>query len=319
MEAELNRNGQTIIPTPTWVLVVRACQILFSIISLGLSGWWIHGLYANPLGFAIVCSIFTWIVCAYQLVAEKLPAARNLYNAWAVLALDGLMIVFWLAAMGALAAYRGRFTVPVSVAGCYSDGSAVNSNTCSVLYKRAGVAGHTALNGLSGNAAVCAIVMLLFVASFAYVAHAFRLALAAGRPAVDPEKPAPAAGAAAAAAAAGPAGPGVDPTQSNPLLSQQQQQQYPGQPQPQMYAQQQQQQQPAGYAQQELPAQYVQNQPYDPYVQQNTAYAGSGPIYMPDQTQYQHQQHQQHQQPQQPVYSPQGTPAPGQPYQLPAQ
>lgn len=57
IEAEM-KNGQTIIPTPTWVLVVRVGQILLSIISLGLSGWWVHGLYANPLGFAIVCVCF---------------------------------------------------------------------------------------------------------------------------------------------------------------------------------------------------------------------------------------------------------------------
>ena len=228
-----------------------------------------------------------------------------------MLALDGLMIIFWLAAMGALAAYRGRFTVNVSVSGCTSDGSAINSNTC-VINKRAGVAGYGILKALSANAGICAINMLLFVATFAYVAHFFRLAYVASKPAVDPEKPAAVAGMAAAAAPAA-GGPGVDPTQSNPLLGQHQLQQYPGQPQPQMYQQQQQQQQqqPAGYPQQA--PQYAQNQPYDPYVQQNTAYAGAGGAY--DQTQQQHQQ----QPPQQPMYSPQGTPAPGQPYQLPAQ
>ena len=34
---------------------------------------------------------------------------------WAVLALDIVMVVFWLSAMGSLAALRAAFTIPVDV------------------------------------------------------------------------------------------------------------------------------------------------------------------------------------------------------------
>ena len=221
------------------------------------------------------------------------------------------MSIFWLAAMGAVAAYRGRFTIDVQVTDCYNDGSLVNSGHCTIVKRAGGVAGKGILSALSGSAGVAAIIMLLFVASFAYVCHFFRLAHAANKT-NDPEKPSPAGTTAAGIS------PGMDPAQSNPLLGiQQPQQTYPGQPnQPQ---------QPAAYPQQypqaqEMPGsqQPQHQQPYDPYIQQqqNTAYTGASGVYMsPDQSQSQQQQQYQqpqYQQPQQPIYSPVGTPAPGQ-------
>ena len=41
--------------------------------------------------------------------------ANNAYNMWAVLALDIVMVIFWLSAMGAMAALRASFTVPVVI------------------------------------------------------------------------------------------------------------------------------------------------------------------------------------------------------------
>jgi hypothetical protein len=275
MDAE-KRTGKTVIATPTWVLVVRIFQIIISLIVIGMSGWWVHGLYADQVGFAIVSCIFTWIVVAYALVSEKVPSARHLYNTWAVLALDALMIIFWLAAMGALAAYRSTFRTTVQ-ASCYSDGSAINSGRCDILKRAVGVASFAALDILSGTAGLCAVLMLLFVASFAYVAHIFRLSLV--NKTSDAEKPAVAAGTNGTDAAAAGAVPAAQ--QSQPLLNQQQQA-YPQQPyQTQELPQQ------AGYVQpqqtvypQQVPSpepQYQQNPPYDAYAQQNTAsYASTG-------------------------------------------
>lgn len=45
-------------------------------------------------------------------MAER--AARGAYNRWAVLALDILMVVFWLSAMGDLAATRAAFNIDVT-------------------------------------------------------------------------------------------------------------------------------------------------------------------------------------------------------------
>ncbi|KAI1213551.1 uncharacterized protein F4807DRAFT_456897 [Annulohypoxylon truncatum] len=304
--ARANKKGETLIPTPTWFIALRVLQIVFSIVAVGMTGWWIHGLYYDELGFVIVCGIFTWIIAVYALLAERVVSCRRAYNTWAVLSLDALMIIFWLAAMAAVANRRSKFTVSVT-ASCYSDGSTINSGHCTV-YKRAGVATQAALGVLSGIAGVSALVMLLFVVTFAYVCHYFRLSFAA-HSTNDPEKAAAAAAAAVAAQGGAPGIPGATELQggmppqnfaaqqSQPLLHQQggggqqwvQQPAYP--------------QQPVGQPQ------YQQGQVYDPYAPQNTAYAGAAAVY-PQQAGTPA--------PGQP-YSPQATPAPGQPYQAPYQ
>ncbi|KAI8626909.1 hypothetical protein F5Y19DRAFT_478121 [Xylariaceae sp. FL1651] len=273
------KKGETLIPTPKWFIGLRVAQIVVSLIIVALAGIFIHGYYADPLGFAIASSIFTWIIALYAILSEHSSACRAGYNTWAVLSLDGVMIVFWLASLGANAALRSTFVVPVTVEDCYNDGSAVNSNHCSV-YKRAGVANHTGLAILSSVAGVSAVMLLLFVATFAYVAHYYRLEWAKHSTNADVEKThgiASAAGTPPVAAA-----PAAELSQ--PFLNQQQQQQQ----QPQWA----QQQQHTGYP--------TQSPVYDPYAPQNTGYAGAQGSYN-------------QQVPQQP-YSPQGTPAPGQPY-----
>ncbi|KAI1781305.1 hypothetical protein F4818DRAFT_34703 [Hypoxylon cercidicola] len=297
MEATANPNkkGETIIPTPTWFIALRVFQIVLALAVVAMTGWWIHGLYYDELGFVIVCGLFTWVIAIYALLAEKVASCRRAYNTWAILALDLLMIIFWLAAMAATANRRSKFTVPVT-ASCSSDGSAINSGYCTV-WKRAGVATQGALGILSGIAGVSALVMLLFVATFAYVCHFFRLSLA-GRSTNDPEKAsAPVAGG-ATELQGGMAPPNVAAQQSQPFLNQQQQQQQQQQP-GQQWAQQQ-----TGYPQQYVgQPQFQQGPPYDPYAPQNTGYdAGAAGGYPPQQQ-----------------YSPQGTPAPVQPYQPPYQ
>ncbi|KAI5926466.1 hypothetical protein F4810DRAFT_539784 [Camillea tinctor] len=284
------RKGQTLIPTPKWFIALRVLQIVFALVVVALAGWWVHGLYYDTLGFAIVCGLFTWIIAFYAILTERVPTCRAGYNTWAVLSLDGLMIIFWLSSMAAVADRRSKFTVSVD-ASCTSDGSAINSGHCTV-YGRSdddivGVATSGALAILSAIAGISALIMLLFVATFAYVCHYFRLAYT-GAGAHDAEKGAEMQNTAAA------------PVQDQkPFLpqEQQQQQQYQ-QVDPNLYAQQQQ------YGQNPNPNPAA--PPYDPYTQQQqqTGYAGGYP------------QQQQQQYP----YSPHGTPAPGQPpYQLPAQ
>ncbi|KAI0882076.1 uncharacterized protein GGS22DRAFT_54279 [Annulohypoxylon maeteangense] len=297
------RQGKTLIPTPPGFIALRVLQIVFGVIAVGMSGWWIHGLYYDELGFVIVCGLFTWIIAIYALLTERVISCRRAYNTWAVLSLDGLMIIFWLAAMAGTANRRSKFTVSVT-ASCYSDGSAINSGHCTIL-KRAGVANDAALGILSGIAGVSALTMLLFVATFAYVCHYFRLAFSANSP-NDPEKTAAATTAAEMPQGGAPGVPnatelqgGMPPQnfaaqQSQPLLHQQQA--------GQQWVQQQQ-----GYPQQPVgQPQYQQGQAYDPYAPQTTAYTGAYPQQVPTPVSAQ-------------TYSPQGTPAPGQPYQAPYQ
>ena len=105
--------------------------------------------------------MFTWIVVAYVLVSEKVASARSLYQIWAVLALDLLMAIFWLASLGANAALRASFNVSVTVTGCTDDGSAISAHSCTVvkrdLAKRAAVAGPVGLAVMSAIAGVSAI------------------------------------------------------------------------------------------------------------------------------------------------------------------
>ncbi|KAI1640988.1 hypothetical protein F4809DRAFT_637119 [Biscogniauxia mediterranea] len=307
---DATRKGQTLIPTPKWFIALRIFQIVFALVVVAMAGWWIHGLYYDALGFAIVCGLFTWIIALYALLTEHASTCRTGYNAWAVLSLDALMIVFWLSSMAAVADRRSKFTVAVT-ASCSSDGSAINSGQCTV-YRRddddvVGVASQGALAVLSAVAGVSALVMLLFVATFAYACHFFRLAYTAAGGG-DAEKGSEMQN---TTTTTGGGGGGVGAGAGGQQYQYNQQQQQQGVVDPALYAQQQQ------YVQNPNPAAAA-APPYDPYVpqqqQQQTAYTGG----YPQQQQQQQQQHHAVQQQQYP-YSPQGTPAPGQPYQLPAQ
>ncbi|KAK3503662.1 hypothetical protein B0T13DRAFT_508438 [Neurospora crassa] len=165
--------------TPIWHAVVRGFQIFFGLVIAGMAGYLIHGYMMDAFAFGLVCSLFTWIICIWSLVSEKVLSARKAYNIWATLSLDFFMIILWLASMGANAANRAKFTVDVNVEGCYDDGSTISAHHCIVskreLVKRGAVAGETGLAMMSGIAGLSAIQMLLFVATFAYNAHKFRL------------------------------------------------------------------------------------------------------------------------------------------------
>ncbi|SPQ23379.1 f7a5f13b-fdbf-475e-8b78-75e2118f2d1f [Thermothielavioides terrestris] len=265
-----------------------------------MAGYLIHLYATGENAFALVCGLFTAIVVGYDLITEKVPSARVAYNIWAVLALDLLMAIFWLASLGANAALRATFKYSVTIDGCYDDGSVVSSNHCVVskraAVKRAAVANAGGLAMISAIAGLSALPWLLFIATLVFHGHTFRLwhqehkkpsadnataeMKAQGTPMLAPQAP--------DQAVVHPQYADMQPYQS---------QVYPPQQLPQQAAAvYQQQPPPAGYP--EAPAAYPQQQPYAPYAD-------------PNQAQYP---------PQQPVVpSPLGTPAPGQPYYPPQQ
>lgn len=59
--------------------------------------------------FAIFVSLATIIIVLYNILTVTLPNLATAYNYWAVLALDIFGVVFWLSAMGAIAALRNSF------------------------------------------------------------------------------------------------------------------------------------------------------------------------------------------------------------------
>ncbi|KAI0115722.1 hypothetical protein GGR51DRAFT_555599 [Nemania sp. FL0031] len=268
------KKGETLIPTPRWFIGLRAVQIIVALIVVALSGVLIHGYYADSLGVAVASAVFTWIIALYAILTEHSAACRSGYNTWAILSLDFFMMVLWLASLGANAAFRASFVTPVD-AECYDDGSAVNAGHC-VIYKRAAVANATGRSLISAVAGVSAIMLILHLITFAYVAHWFRLEWAKYSSS-DAEK------------ATGVAAP-VDPTQA--YVAQQQQQQ------PQ-WAQQQQHQ----------PTTYPSPSPaYDPYAQPNAGYAGAQGVYqqpMPQQVPQEYHSPQGTPAPGQPYYPPQ--------------
>ncbi len=69
--------------------------------------------------------------------------------------LDLFMAILWLASMGANAAQRAAFNVPVN-ASCYNDGSAVNSGHC-VVSRREGIFSRAAVATQAGLAQISAI------------------------------------------------------------------------------------------------------------------------------------------------------------------
>lgn len=80
-----------------------------------------------------------------------------MYNVFAVLSLDLFLAIMWLAAMGTNAAHRAAFTVPVELAGCYDDGSMVDSTVCWKLRKRSLVAGEVGMAVMVVVCVVCAL------------------------------------------------------------------------------------------------------------------------------------------------------------------
>ncbi|KIW01995.1 uncharacterized protein PV09_06505 [Verruconis gallopava] len=146
-----------IVPMPKGFLAVRILQIVFALIVVGLTAFLISntiGFVFSATAFGIFCGILTLIIVTYDLVAEK--AAKAAYNMWAVLALDILMVIFWLSAMGSMAALRAAFTVPVTI-----------TTYKRVITKRYyyAWAGNTYLAILAGAAGVSAIELILFIIS----------------------------------------------------------------------------------------------------------------------------------------------------------
>jgi len=52
------KSDKVILATPTWIAAIRALQILFSVVILGLCAWIIHGAYLDCEGFAIAVVSF---------------------------------------------------------------------------------------------------------------------------------------------------------------------------------------------------------------------------------------------------------------------
>ena len=75
-------------------------------------------------------ALISWLIVGYIVFTERTHALQHLYNIIALLVLDGIMFILWLATWSAVAAKRAKFIYHVEVNGCYNNGDLVNSKTC---------------------------------------------------------------------------------------------------------------------------------------------------------------------------------------------
>ncbi|KAH6884537.1 G-protein coupled receptor protein [Thelonectria olida] len=119
-----------VLESPLWVTIIRGFQILLSIIILGLCAALMHDAYLDEEGFSLAVSLLTWLGVGYIVLTEKIVGFRGAYHIIAVVVVDSLLVVLWLAAFASMAAKRAAYVVPVTVNGCVDDGSLVDSKTC---------------------------------------------------------------------------------------------------------------------------------------------------------------------------------------------
>ncbi|EHK98579.1 hypothetical protein M7I_5604 [Glarea lozoyensis 74030] len=143
---------------PSWVLIIRGLQLLLAIVILGMASYGAYWLRLSSWGWTIFTSLATVFIVVYSVLPERVAALQKIYNPFAVLAANATAVVFWLAAMGALAARRATFKYATTIESCYNDGS---GGVCARgLEKRAAyVATWPYLNMMSACAGLCAIEM----------------------------------------------------------------------------------------------------------------------------------------------------------------
>ncbi|EXA46519.1 hypothetical protein FOVG_03887 [Fusarium oxysporum f. sp. pisi HDV247] len=290
--------GNHVLQTPLWIVIIRGFQFLISLIIVGLCGRLMHDATLDEEALSLAIAIISWIVIAYVVFTEKIPSLQSAYHIIAVLSLDALLMVLWLAAWAATAARRAKYVVPVNAYGCVDDGSLTDSKTCNI-FKRDGENVILFKSGLAMLAAVAglgALVWILFIVTFVWTLVMFLRGRKEGRFAVN------------LAASPSPNNnyqmetkvnegqPMVQPVQPQGVP----QQQYQQQPTQGQFVPQQQQQQ---YPPQGTPSPYQPAQ--SPYQQQGASPPPAAP-YSPQDQQYQGQQNygqyppQQYQQPPQP-------------------
>jgi hypothetical protein len=177
--------GDHILVSPLWVFICRIFQVIVALIILALAARLMHDAYLDEEGLALAIAIITWIISLYAILTEKVPTLNEFYHIVAVIVLDGVMMILWLATFAAVAAKRAKFVFNVSVDGCFDNGSLFNSKTCFkkrdvILFKSGG-------DMLSAIAGLGALVWLLFIATFAWTLHGFLTGRKNGRFLFDTE------------------------------------------------------------------------------------------------------------------------------------
>ncbi|KAK3330178.1 hypothetical protein B0H66DRAFT_597724 [Apodospora peruviana] len=92
---------------PKGFVAVRILQLVFSVIILGLAAFGIWALAFSGDCFILAVAIMTLMASIYHLVSWF--GAISLYNYWAVMSLDILLVVMWLSSFALLASQIAAF------------------------------------------------------------------------------------------------------------------------------------------------------------------------------------------------------------------
>ncbi|BDD59154.1 hypothetical protein MPDQ_001986 [Monascus purpureus] len=88
-----------------WIYPVRAIQIVFAIIVLGLTAYAVGEIFDSPntINYVLFVSVWTWIATMYLFLAPAYFPV--LANRIAILAVEAVTMVFWFAGFIALGAW----------------------------------------------------------------------------------------------------------------------------------------------------------------------------------------------------------------------
>jgi hypothetical protein len=155
-------SGNHILVSPLWLLIVRGFQFGLALVCLALAGSLISDAYLDEEGLNVAVAVLTWLAVAYIVLSEKIPALQMAYHIIAVLVVEALMVILWLATFAATAARRSDFGSASGGGGsvcyngvCYSAKRSIEKRTTVDSF----------LSRLAGAAGLGALVWLLFIAS----------------------------------------------------------------------------------------------------------------------------------------------------------
>jgi hypothetical protein len=90
-----------VLNVPQTVFVSRISQLVVAVVVMGLAAYGIYYLSFDAIDLTMFSAIATIIIAVYVIVAST--AAPAAYNYWAIIALDSLMVLFWVVSFAYLA------------------------------------------------------------------------------------------------------------------------------------------------------------------------------------------------------------------------
>jgi hypothetical protein len=181
-ETTMSSRSAEILETPIWVLAVRVAQVVGALIVLGLCAALITdagGSYLDEINLGVAIPVLTWIAVAYVVLTEKIAVLNVAYHIIAVLSVDTLMVILWLATFASIASLRNKIgdvpDISSSVSACLDDpAGCFGYRKRSTLSKRGGVLTYQEILDLMAAAAgLGALVWVLYLVTYVWMIMTF--------------------------------------------------------------------------------------------------------------------------------------------------